>query len=61
MRFYCLFLPIVAIIAMAREGRSSPNFQTMVQGEAVQRGWACLVQGRAELLEARSLGVREAG
>ena len=56
-----MFLPIVAIIAMAREGKSSPNFQTMVQGEAVQRGWACLVKERVEMLAVRSLGVREAG
>ena len=52
-----MLLPIVAIVAIAREGKSIPNFQTMVQGEAVQRGWACLVQGRAELLAARSSGV----
>ena len=42
---------------MARNGASNPNFQNVSAGEAVHRGWACLVQGRAELLAARSSGV----
>ena len=54
-------LPSIARIAMTRKGRSRPYFQAMSAGSWLHRGWACLEQGRAELLLARSSSVREAG
>ena len=56
-----LFIPRIARIAMTKRGSSSPYFQTISPGLGEQRGWVCLVQGRAELLLARSSAVREAG
>ena len=56
-----MFIPSIARIAMTKRGRSSPYFQTMAPGLWEHMGWACLVQGRAERLLARSSAVREAG
>ena len=51
----------MAMIAMTRNGRSTPYIQTISAGLLLHRGWVCLVQGRAELLVVRSPGVKEAG